>query len=168
MKHSLSVVVAVALGASVAQAEVLVPKGTHAVIQVEYQFVSEGRYESPSKDNRADWKTRRVVNLTANLSADAPSPFGALHGATTGQPVMPKNMQPMMNEVQKIGEKCGDDQNCMTQAMMAYAARMKSSGGLEAAMKPGEPRFQVWTLANQGGTYEVDELTHKQIFEMIF
>lgn len=113
---SMAAVVAAGSAAN-AQAEVLASKGNKATLRVEYVFTSEGKYASPSKDQRRDWRARRSVTITGNYVAEAPVAMGALHKDDPKQKsqmaamekkvnTTAKNMEPTMNDMMAITEKC--------------------------------------------------------------
>jgi hypothetical protein len=173
-----------AFGASVAQAQLLVPKGATGTLKVEYLYTAAGKTGTENGGNIDEWKVRRQVAITANYVADAPQPVGALHKPdATQQAAMDKqrtqteafakSMQPTMQDMMKIVERCGEsDEECISKAVAAYGNGMDVNDVkakkqvAEELTKPGAPRYQLWKMKSQSGTYLVDELTTHQVFEM--
>ena len=62
-----------------AHAELLAPKGAKAQLTVEYVFTSSGKYTTGKKERIDIWNVRRVVNMTAQYTADAPQAVAVLH-----------------------------------------------------------------------------------------
>jgi hypothetical protein len=130
MKYAFAVWVA--LSAATAQAQLIVPKGTKATLQVTYQFKSSGKLTTPAKDQRSDWNVLREVSITAQYEADVPQPFGGLH-------------QDDPRQKQDIAAMQG----------RAAIGKMATTN-----------RFQTWKQTSQTGTYRIDELINRQVFEM--
>ena len=78
--------------------------------------------------------------------------------------VAAKKMTPMMGDMMKIAEKCGEDEACIEKEIEAYGNSMqmtpelKSTGkDIEKLGKVDGPRYQLWKLVTQRGTYAIDE-----------
>jgi len=166
------------------QAQLLVPKGTKATLEVEYLYTAVGKSGRPDgTDTLDEWKVRRVVNVIAHYVAEEPLAIGVLHKPdATQQAAMEtkvaqtqafgNKMAPTVADMMQIAERCGEDEACLEQAIVDYGNKMdpkemqarKAEG--EAIFKPEAPRYQLWNLKSQSGTYEVDEFTSRQVFEL--
>lgn len=167
-----------------AQAQLLVPKGTKATLEVEYLYTAAGSSGRPNgTDTLDEWKVRRVVNVIAHYVAEEPIAIGVLHKPDAAQQAdidkkvaqtqaFGNKMAPSVADMMQIAERCGDDDACLEQAIADYGNKMdpkemqarKAEG--EALFKPEAPRYQRWNLKSQSGTYEVDEFTSRQVFEL--
>jgi hypothetical protein len=167
-----------------AQAQLLVPRGTKATLEVEYLYIAEGKSGRPNgTDDLDEWKVRRVVNVIAHYVAEEPGAIGVLHKADPAQKAaldntaaraqaFGKKMEPTVADMMKIAERCGEDEACVEKAITEYGNKMdvkemqgrKAEG--EAIFKPGAPRYQLWKVTAQSGSYDVDEFTSHQVFEM--
>jgi hypothetical protein len=174
----------IALLASSAQAQLIVPKGTQATLKVTYQFKSDGNVEASSKDRKARWRATRVVEITANYVAEAPQAFSALRqeepqnrqnmaSLQTKVETAQKTLQPTMNDMLKIAEKCNEDEDCITRELTAYGNQMdpgtiqKGKQQVDEVMQAATAtRYQMWKLVSQRGTYRIDEEITKQVYEM--
>ena len=168
--------------AASAQAQLLVQKGARATLQVEYLYTAAGKSGSHN-DSIDEWKVRRVVNMTAQYVAEEPMAIGVLHKPDAAQQAaidtkqaqvqaFAKKMEPTVADMMKIAERCGEDEGCISKAIAEYGNQMdvkevqarKAEG--QAFVKTGAPRYQLWKLTSQSGTYEVDENNSRQVFEM--
>ncbi|HUR20967.1 MAG TPA: hypothetical protein VMZ90_09190 [Vicinamibacterales bacterium] len=177
----------VAFAAS-AHAEPLAPKGAKGQLKVEYVFASSGGFTAPAKDVITKWRVRRVVNITAQYTADAPGPVGTLHTGDAGAvqartKTAAKKMEPMAMDMYAVAAKCGvslesgDDitkaqEACIEKGVSDYGNNMEKAdidsaradvASVNQAMK--STRYQLWQITSQSGTYQVDEEHHKQVFE---
>jgi hypothetical protein len=133
---------------------------------------------------------RRVIDITAQYTADAPSPVGTLHTADTSEvqsrtKSAAKKMEPMVTDVNAIAAKCGvslmsgDDiskaqEACIEKGVSDYGNNMEMTPeivsaraditAVNQAMKG--TRYQLWQNTAQSGTYTVDEEHNKQVFEI--
>lgn len=181
MKYVLTLFVA--MFAVSAHAQLLVPKGTKGTLKVTYQFKSDGKVESSSKDRKANWRALRVVEITGQYVAEAPQPFSALRqdkqqkqdvaSLQSKVETAQKTLQPTMNDMMKIVEKCNEDEACISREIAAYGNQMSPETvktGKEqvgAAMQAATAtRFQMWKQTSQTGTYRIDEEVVKQVYEM--
>lgn len=179
----------VALATS-AHAELLAPKGAKGQLKVEYVFASSGGHTAPAKDVITQWRVRRVVEMTALYTADAPAAVGTLHTSDTSSiekraKSAATKLQPMMTDVNAIAAKCGvsltsgDDiskaqEACIEKGVAEYGNNMemtpdiKSAGADIAAMNQAMKvaRYQLWQNTSQTGTYQVDEERNRQVFEL--
>ena len=168
---------------SAAQAQLLVPKGSKATLQVQYLYTAEG---NSGRDKNVDaideWKVRRALNLTARYVAEEPTAIGVLHQSETQTAALNakarqaedfgKKMEPTYADMMKIAEHCGDDESCVEKAISEYANKMDlkdmqaRKGEASAIFKVDPPRYQLWKVTAQTGSYEIDELVTRQVFEM--
>ena len=156
-----------------AQAELLVAPGTKATVTVEYSYSAVGAKKD--KYDPHEWKVNRSATLTAQFEAQK-SQAMAQYRAPEAQQVADmkdkqatalsaaKKMEPTMNDMMKIAEKCGDDEACIEKAVEAYGNSMtitpelKSAGqDIQKLSKVDASRYQVWRFLTQKGTYHVDE-----------
>jgi len=182
MKYAL--LLSMTLFAASAQAQLIVPKGTKATLKVTYQFKSEGKSSASIKDRKSQWRALRVVEMTANYVAETPQPFSALRkddarnkqniaGLQSQVESAHKTMQPTMNDMMKIVEKCNEDEDCIGREIAAYGNQMdlatvnkgKEQVGAAMQMATAE-RYQMWTQTSQQGTYRIDEDVTWQVYEM--
>ena len=173
-----------------AQAELLAPKGAKGQLKVEYVFVSSGGTTAAAKDVITKWRVRRVINITAQYTADAPAPVATLHTGDTSEvqsrtKSAAKKMQPMVTDVNAIAAKCGvslmsgDDitkaqEACIEKGVSDYGNNLEMTPDIESAradvaavnqaMKGA--RYQLWQNTAQSGTFTVDEEHNKQVFEI--
>lgn len=168
--------------AAAAQAQLLVPKGSKATLEVQYLYTAEGNSgRGKNVDAIDEWKVRRALNLTARYVAEEPTAIGVLHQseAQTGAldakakqaQEFGKKMEPTYADMMKIAERCGDDEGCIEKAITDYANKMdvkdmQARKGEADAFKIDSPRYQLWKVTAQTGTYEIDELVTRQVFEM--
>ena len=179
----------VAISAS-AHAELLAPKGAKGQLKVEYVFVSSGGYTSAAKDVITKWRARRVVDITAQYTADAPMAVGTLHASDTSAvqartKSAAKKLEPMAMDMMAMAAKCGvtmegsgevtkAQEACLEKGVSDYGNNMEMTPDIKAAgadiaaasqaMK--STRYQLWQNTAQSGTYLVDEEHHRQVFEL--
>lgn len=165
-----------------AEAQLLAPKGTKATLQVEYLYTAAGTSGSHSASAIDQWNVRRVVSITAQYVAEEPMAIAVLHKADAAQQAavekqqaqvqaFARKMEPTVADMMKIAERCGEDEACISKAISDYGNQMnvkdvqarKAEG--QALATPGAPRYQLWKLTAQNGTYEVDETASRQVFE---
>ena len=83
-----------------------------------------------------------------------------------------KKMEPTVADMMKIADRCGENEDCISKAIAEYGNQMdvrevqarKAEG--QALARNGAPRYQLWKLTSQSGTYEVDESNSRQVVEM--
>jgi hypothetical protein len=156
-----------------AHAQLLVAKGTKATVTVEYSYSAAGAKKD--KYDPHEWKVTRTIQVTAQYAADKPQELAQLRQAEASQLAdlkskqatavsAHKKMQPMMSDMLRIAEKCGDDEACIEKAVESYGNSMEITPDLKSAGqdidklgKTSGPRYQVWKAVSQKGTYFVDE-----------
>jgi hypothetical protein len=161
------------LVAGSAHAELLVPKGTKATLSVQYEYTAVGK--KADKYDPREWQVSRSINLVAQMRADMQQPMSTLRPMDAAQSADLKNkqahvasaqkkMQPTMDDMMKIADRCGDDEACITKAVTNYGMNMEITPELASARddiaiasKQGGPRYQTWQALSQQGTYAVDE-----------
>ncbi len=165
-----------------AQAQLLVPKGSRATLEVQYLYSAEGNSgRGKGADAIDEWKVRRVLNITAQYVAEEPGAIGVLHQPEAQNATLEskakqaqafgQKMEPTVADMMKIAERCGDDEGCIEKAISSYANTMDvkemqaRKGEATALFTPGAARYQLWKLTAQSGSYEVDELITRQVFE---
>jgi len=171
------------MSAATAQAQLLVPQGAKGTLKVEYLYTADGKKGTENAGNIEEWKVRRVINITANYVAEPPQVIGTLHKPdATQQAAMDKQrtdvqafakkMEPTVNDMMKIAERCGESEACIEKAIAEYGNTMDASQikadkkTADALVRPGESRYQRWRMLAMNGTYAIDELTSLQVFEM--
>lgn len=159
-----------------ASAQGLSPPGTKITVAVEYEYVSAG--ERKDKYDQNIWNIRRFAAVTATLSAQAAQPLPAIHKmeAAQTQDLAAKQaaaasaattMQPMMNDMMALMEKCGEDEACLEREVMSYgfgnageinATREKAAPDFATVSQQGAARYQMWVpTGRQTGRYEIVE-----------
>jgi hypothetical protein len=172
MKKSALVYVAI-LSIGVAHADLLVAKGAKATVTAEYSYAAAG--VKKDKYDPREWKVTRTVNVTAQFAADKPQALAQLRAPEAAQTAdlqkkqalaqsASKKMTPMMGDMMKIVEKCGENEACIEKEVEAYGNSMQMTPELKSAGedidklgKTDGPRYQLWKAVSQKGTYFVDE-----------
>ncbi|MES1164043.1 MAG: hypothetical protein ABUL50_13410, partial [Rhizobacter sp.] len=172
------VVIAVGLSLAAATthaADTFAPVGAKATLSVEYIYESDGRKQD--KLDLHEWKVSRSASSVADLVAQAPQPLPSMQKLDAqqtadlnakqakGQSAAAK-MAPMMDSVEKIMAKCGDDEACITRETQKMGfgmagtppmgQAMSAKTDIEAASKQGAPRYQVWQATTLKGRYTID------------
>lgn len=173
MKSATTWIIAMALGASgVASAQIL-PAKSKGILTVDYTFTSEGKWTDAQHNDNRDWHVSRKVSLTAQMVAQSPSPVAALLPGDGGRKDMAsrkariesgnQKLQPMMGDIQKIMQKCGEDAACMQReaskmvgGMDMNAARAAGQDAAAAAGGMGS-NYQIWQVSTYSGRYTADE-----------
>lgn len=154
----------------------LVAAGSKATITVEYEYVSKGKRQDKYDTN--EWDVRRYVEVTGTVVATKPIPQPGLHkpdAAMTkdaddrmaaGQRAQ-KSLQPTMNDMMAIVEKCGENEACIEREVMAYAdanrddlnaTREKVAPDAAIVSKKMADRYQIWQpTGEQKARYEARE-----------
>ena len=157
MKAAIAWVVCLSV-TSLANAELLAPKGAKAQLKVEYVFTSSGKYTSPAKDVIDNWSVRRVVNMTALYAANAPQAVAVLHADDPAQKAQmasvqaraisaQKKLEPMQNDVMAMMAKCGISMDgadvsaaeekaqeaCMEKAAFEYGSKLEMTPDIKSA-----------------------------------
>lgn len=177
-------VLATALAAALAApavADVLAARGTKATLTVEYTYASNGKKQDQNDSHQ--WNVKRTVQLRADMVAQAPQSVSSLNEMDATQKADLKTKQekarnaqekmaPLQADIQKIMEKCGEDEACMQREIQKYgmansdSATMNSArsarGDIEAASQQGPARYQLWNAASQTGTFAIEE-TRKDV-----
>jgi len=156
-----------------AHAELLAAKGTKATVKVEYVYTAVGMKKD--KYDPREWKVNRSANITAVFEAEKAQAMAQLRAPEAKQMAdlkdkqatalsAAKKMQPTMNDMMKIVEKCGESEACIEKEVEAYGNSMEITPELKSAGKDIEklgkvdgPRYQLWRAVSQEGTYSVDE-----------
>ena len=155
-----------------AQAQVFAAKGAKATLTVAYEYTAVGK--KADKYDPAEWRVSRTLTLVVPMSAEAEQALSVTRAMEPGQQAsiekkqaqtasLHKKMEPTMNDMMKIAERCGDDEACVEKAVVEYGNHMdpaliKSSQADAAAIgKMDPPRYQLWRGLSQGGTYAIDE-----------
>jgi hypothetical protein len=166
------------LSVDAAQAELLVAKGTKATLKVEYGYSAIGAKKD--KYDPREWKVNRSLTLIAQFEAKKPQALAQLRAMEAGQLAdmkdkqataisAHKKMTPMMGDMMKIVEKCGENEACIEKEVETYGNNMQMTPELTSAGKDIDklskvdgPRYQLWSLVSQRGTYAIDEFYNGQ------
>lgn len=156
-----------------AHAELLAAKGTKATVTVEYSYAAVGAIKD--KYDPREWNVTRTAQLTAQFTADKPQEMAQMRAPEAAQMAdlkskqatavsASKKMQPMMSDMLKIAEKCGDNEACIEKAVENYGNNMEITPELKSAGddiqklgKTSGPRYQLWKAVSQKGTFFVNE-----------
>ena len=155
---------------SLAHAELLAPKGAKAQLKVEYVFTSSGKVITGAKERIDIWNVRRVINVTAQYTADAPQAVAVLHADDAKQKTemagvqaramsAHKKLEPMQNDVMAMMAKCGitidgpsvskaeekAQEACMEKAATEYGNNMEMTPDM------WNPPMPIWTPASRSG-----------------
>ena len=155
--------------------------GAKATLSVEYVYESAGKQSSEGMYDPYEWRVKRSASLVADLAAQPATAMPTLQAIDAGQMAelkdkgakarsVEKKMEPMMADVQKIIEKCGEDEACITRETQKMGEALRGTKELDTAMsakkdmqdlsKQGAPRYQAWRPTMQKGTYFIDETVH--------
>jgi len=170
-----SVIVTLSLTtAGLASAQVLPPR-TKGLLTLDYIFQSSGQWSDAQGNDRRDWRVSRKITVNATMVAENPSPVAALLPGTAAEKAELAGRQqraasgaqkvaPMMASIERLLEKCGDDEACMERESTALASSMDvdavRSAGVDAAAagRPLNNHYQLWRVATYDGRYVADEL----------
>jgi hypothetical protein len=167
-----------------AHAELLAAKGAKATVKVEYVYTAVGMKKD--KYDPREWKVNRSATVTAQFEAQKAQALAQMRAMEAGQVAdmqskqaaavsAAKKMQPTMNDMLKIVEKCGDtNEACIEKEIEAYGNKMEITPELMSAGKDIDkvgkqdgPRYQVWRAVSQQSTYSVDEFYKGQTADPI-
>lgn len=164
------------------QAEQPVSVGTKGELRVVYSFNAVGEKVLGS-DLSEKWNNRMVVAMTFQLQAEPPREISAIDGPTKQQlskmkaaskqgQTLAKNAgqegAPLMQDMEAILEKCGEDEACIQSAAMAMVQQPKNKKKIDALNNVvdeskkidtdlGPKVFQPWKATSQSVTYELSE-----------
>ena len=171
--RTLTCLVVAALGHGASFAQTFSSAGAAGTLTVEYVFVSAGK-KADINDSR-EWKVSRTVSLQAELAAEPPASAPTLgpmdpaimaDNAKLAQrgAAVARNMQPLMDDVQKILAKCGDNEACIERETVKLGMATKMTPQMEANRKEVADiskapvnRFQRWRAQSLKGSYSIDE-----------
>ncbi len=176
--------VLVALAGLPVHAELLVSQGTKGTLSVEYTYESSGKTQDIN--DLHEWRVSRSVKISADMVAQAVLPMPSMHAPDAAQMAdlqakqshaknAAQTMAPMMDDIEAIIGKCGEDEACISQAIAKYGMSMDMTPEMEAARKDvgaaaskqDPPRFQMWRATAQKGSYSIDETLHEVIADPI-
>jgi hypothetical protein len=162
------------LASGTAHSQAFVPKGTKGTLTVNYEYSAVGK--NADKSEPAEWRIARTLTLVVPMSAEAEQPLSATRvdkdqKASADKKLaqvatVQKKLEPTMNDMMKIAERCGEDEACIEKAITEYSNTMDPSlikstkADVDAVVKLDAPRYQMWQGLSQKGTYSVDE-THR-------
>jgi hypothetical protein len=164
------------------------PAGAKATLSVEYVYESAGKKSSEGMYDPYEWRVKRSASLVADLAAQTATAMPTMQALDTSQTAelkgkeataksAQKKMEPLMADVQKIIEKCGEDEACITRETQKMGEALRGTKELDTAMsakkdvqdlgKQGAPRYQAWRPTMQKGTYVIDETVHMSVTDPI-
>ncbi|GAB2175390.1 hypothetical protein [Dongia sp. agr-C8] len=175
---------AVALLSMPAAADPFSPPKSKATLTLTYTLTGGGTDRPASHEREVIWSIENRYEVAATLIAEKPAGFGAMHQPDAGENAAmqqrqeaaaagAQNMQGMMDMAQKIMEKCGDDEACITQETMKMSQQIDPSDPkLKAAQQnietasamPGN-RYQLFSAGPQSGSFKVTEKAHEAYFD---
>lgn len=188
MKFVSAIVVITFLVMATAAADAFAPSGAKATLSVDYVYESVGKKSSEGMYDPHEWRVKRSASLVADLKAEPTTAMPTLQAISAAQTAeltgktkkvqaVHKKMEPMMADVQKIMEKCGEDEACITRESQKMAAAMQGTPEMDAAMnakkdiqqlsRQDAPRYQAWRPTAQKGTYSIDETAHISVTDPI-
>ena len=153
-----------------------VAAGKQVEVTVEYEYVSNNKRED--KYDLQQWEVRRLAMVALTLQAQKPTEFPTLHkqeeaqkkDVAERQAAMERahgKMQPTMNDMMAIANKCGEDEACIEREVKAYAGqnsgalnqtRRNVAGDAAIVSRQGKARYQTWLpVGAQRGRFEVAE-----------
>jgi hypothetical protein len=171
-----------AMSVSVLAHAQLVAPGTKATLTAEYEYSAVG--SKPDRYDPRDWKVSRRMTITVQLVADKQQPRPSMHqpyaaaqadmkGKQEKARSVAKTMSPMGSDMLAIVGKCGEDEACITREVQKYSStlemtpELKQAGrDIDAIGKEGPPRYQMWKMVSQSGTFAADETYNAQISEV--
>lgn len=168
--------------ACMAQAEKPVAAGTKGTFKVIYSFSSVGD-KTLGSDLSESWNNRMTVTMIFPVMAEAAREISALDGPTKQQLAkmnaaskkgkkLAKKAEddgaPLIQDMEAILAKCGDDETCIQNAAMAMVQNPSSKKKIDAlngvaadAQKIdtdlGPKIFQPWKATSQSVTYDISE-----------
>lgn len=159
--------------------------GAKATLTVELVYESAGSRKNVGMMDTIDWRAARSATIVANVSAQAVTSLPTL-AAPDAKQVVAQNaynknaldksksaaskMAPMMDSIEKIMAKCGDDEACISRATAnlgfgmsdsQMAANMSAGKDIAGVGKPpGEPAYQSWRMTSAKGKFSFNETAH--------
>jgi hypothetical protein len=160
------------IASGTAQADLLVAKNAKATLNVQYEYSAVGK--NASKDDPSEWRVKRTTNMVVQLTAEERQALSGLRGMEAGQKAslakkqtkiedVHKKMQPTMDDMMAIAERCGESEACIEKAITEYSSKMTMTdvatikGDVAAAMVQDGSRYQLWVPTAEKGTYSIDE-----------
>jgi hypothetical protein len=160
------------LASQATHAQSFAAKGAQGTLTVTYQYSATGR--NTDKYDPADWRVSRTMTLVVPMKAEPEQALSQMRTIEAGQMAgiekkqakvadIHKKMEPTMNDMMKIVERCGEDEACMEKAIVDYGTSADPTvaqslkGDVDEVMKMDGPRYQLWSGLSQSGTYGIDE-----------
>jgi len=172
---SLAVIATALLGLS-ALADVPSPTKSVATVKATYELIGNGTYTSKDKTLNRKWTVKNTYTVTANMIAQAPSAFPAIHpqdaeqntaqaDAMATSNALRGDMASMIAHAEKIEGICGDDEACITRETMKMAqqadpktvAKNAKAAKETKAPKMSQTRYQVFIGDGQTGSHSIAE-----------
>lgn len=162
----------VLLASGPAHAQAFAAKGAKATLTVNYEYSAVGK--NADKSEPAEWRVLRTLTMVVPLSAEEQQALSSMRELEAGQKAsldkkqsqvanIQKKMEPTMNDMMKIADRCGEDEACIEKAIVEYGNSMdptlikSTKADVDAAGKLDAPRYQLWRGLSQKGTYSLDE-----------
>lgn len=160
------------------------PTDGKATLVVTYELKGAGKELPDSHEKHVTWTVNGRYEVKATLIAQKPSGFGTMHqpdaaeqqreaDRTAAAQAAATDMQPMMEQAQKIMEICGEDEACieretikMSQGIDMSSQQMQDAqANVAAASIMPEVRYQAFQGGLQSGAYTVKETAHEAYFD---
>jgi hypothetical protein len=171
-------------GFAMAQTVTPTPAKGAATLTVTYELKGTGVDRPKSNEKNVTWTAENRYELKGAMTAQAPSGFAGLHKPDAAEQQREANrmaaaqsaatnMQPMMEQAQKIMETCGDDTACMQREAMKMARGIDpnskpmqdAKAAIGAASVMPAVRYQTFVGGKQSGTFAVKEVAHEAYFD---
>lgn len=159
MKPAIAISVGLGLGLTLlasgsGHAQDFAAKGTKATLTVTYEYSAIGK--NADKSEPSEWRVSRTLTMVVPMSAEAEQALSSTRELDSSQRAsldkkqaqvasVHKKMEPTMNDMMKIADRCGEDEACIEKAIVEYGNRMDPSlvkstkGDVDAAMKLDAP-----------------------------
>jgi hypothetical protein len=170
--------------AAAAQAASPTPTNGKATLVVTYELKGAGKELPDSHEKNVYWTVDARYEVKAVMTAQKPSGFGTLHKPDAAEQqresdraaaaqAAATDMQPLMEQAQKIMEICGEDEACiqretikMSQGVNMNSQQMQDAkANVAAASVMPDVRYQGFQGGLQSGTYTVKETAHEAYFD---
>ncbi len=172
------------LAAAPASADPFSPAKSKAMLTVTYTLTGGGTDRPASHEREVIWSVEDRYEVKATLIAEKPAGFGGLHKPDAAETASmqqrqaaaeagAQNMQGMMEMAQKIMEKCGEDEACITQETMKMSQQIDPNDpklkaakqNMETASAMPDDRYQLFSAGPQSGNFKVNEKAHEAYFD---
>jgi hypothetical protein len=179
-------VAALCLLSAPAGAEAPVPTAETGVatLTLTFELKGTGVDRPASHEKNVTWTVENRYTVTATMTAQKPSAFGAMHKPDAAEQAREaerataanqaaSDMQSMMQQAEQIMQLCGEDEACITRETMKMSQgidpnsqQMQSarSNIAKASVMP-DVRYQIFAPVTQQGTFSVKESAHEAYYD---